>query len=63
MKERAALKNLISLDLSDTDVTDADMRELTALKKLHQLYLRDTRVADAGLKELKLALPKCRVLK
>ena len=41
-----------SLDLKDTDVTDAGLKELAALKGLQALSLGWTKVTDAGLKEL-----------
>ena len=39
LKELAALKNLTTLDLSDTEVTDAGLKELAALKNLTTLDL------------------------
>ncbi len=40
------------VDLSSTQVTDAELKELAALKDLTTLDLSETRVTDAGLKEL-----------
>ena len=40
------------LDLSDTRVTDAGLKELAGKKSLQLLSLHDTPVTDAGLKEL-----------
>ena len=40
------------VDLSSTQVTDAELKELAALKNLTTLDLSDTRVTDAGMKEL-----------
>jgi internalin A len=52
MKELAALKNLQTLILWDTQVTDAGLKDLAALKNLQALNLGATQVTDAGLKEL-----------
>src|SRR5262245_19804189 len=40
------------LDLFDTQLTDAGLKELAGLKTLHTLDLGVTKVTDAGLKEL-----------
>ena len=40
------------LDLSDTNMTDAGVKELTTLKNLATLHLGSTKVTDAGVKEL-----------
>jgi len=40
------------LDLQDTKVTDAELKDLAALKNLSWLDLRNTKVTDAGLTEL-----------
>ena len=40
LKELAALKNLTTLDLSETRVTGAGLKELAALKNLTTLNLR-----------------------
>ena len=40
------------VDLSSTQVTDAELKELAALKNLTTLDLSDTRVTGAGIKEL-----------
>ena len=39
LKELAALKNLTTLNLSETRVTGAGLKELAALKNLTTLYL------------------------
>ena len=41
-----------SLTLSNSQVTDAGLKELAGLKQLQTLGLSDTQVTDAGLKEL-----------
>jgi hypothetical protein len=43
---------VLALDLRNTEVTDAGLKELAPLKNLATLDLRRTRVTDAGLKEL-----------
>ena len=40
------------VDLSSTQVTDAELKELAALKNLTTLNLSETKVTDASLKEL-----------
>jgi len=49
----AGLKNLTTLRLRNTKVTDAGLKELTNLTNLTTLDLAGTRVTDEGLKELK----------
>jgi hypothetical protein len=54
LKERLKdLKQLTSLALYNSQVTDAGLKELKHLKQLTTLYLNNTPVTDAGLKELK----------
>ena len=48
MKELARLKNLHSLNLSDTKVTDAGLKELAGLESLQALNLHETDVTGAG---------------
>ena len=53
MKELAALKNLVALNLSGTRVTDAEMKELAALRNLRILYLfGSTNLTDDGVEQL-----------
>ena len=47
------LRNLQSLDLCQTGVTDAGLQRLGGLKNLHSLNLKDTKVAGTGLKHSK----------
>jgi hypothetical protein len=44
---------VVRVDLSKTQVTDAELKELQELKGLQDLALVGTQVTDAGLKELK----------
>jgi thiol-disulfide isomerase/thioredoxin len=46
-------ESTITVDLSGTRVTDAELKKLKELKGLQTLYLDGARVTDAGLKELK----------
>lgn len=50
-----------ALDLSHSNITDADLRELAALSRLTWLSFAHTRISDAGLKEL-VALPALEAL-
>jgi hypothetical protein len=52
---------LRSLDLFNTRVTDAGLKELKELKNLRSLDLSDTRVTDAGAAVLQNALPKLKI--
>ena len=56
-------KPVTAVNLSFTQVTDAELKELAPLKSLTTLYLCGTQVTDAGIKELQKALPKCRITK
>jgi Leucine-rich repeat (LRR) protein len=59
----AGLAKLTSLNLSRTPVTDKELKHVAELKNLVYLDLRFTKVTDAGVKELKMALPKCAIVK
>jgi hypothetical protein len=54
-------RNLRSLDLRDTRVTDEGVRYIRALRRLEQLDLRGTRITDDGWQELRGALPHCEI--
>ncbi len=45
-------KPVVSVDLSSTTVTDADLKDLTPLTQLQWLDLGETQVTDEGLKHL-----------
>jgi hypothetical protein len=63
LKHLAGLKRLTVLNLSDTQVSDAGVKELAALTNLTDLDLRGTKVTAAGVKELRRALPECHIEK
>jgi hypothetical protein len=52
---------LTRLDLHNTKVTDAGLKELVALVNLSELTLWDTKVTDEGAQALRSALPKCHI--
>jgi hypothetical protein len=52
LKELAAFKRLLKLELGYTSITDAGMKELVVFKDLNELDLSRTWVTDAGLKHL-----------
>src|ERR687884_2273610 len=52
-EELKGLKQLTSLALYNSQVTDAGLKEIADLKQLTTLYLNNLRVTDAGLKELR----------
>ena len=61
MKVLAGLKNLPTLNISATDVTDAVLKELAALKNLQALIMWGTKATPAGIAELRKELPKCNI--
>jgi hypothetical protein len=54
-------RELRSLDLRDTQVTDGGLRHIAALKRLEQLDIRGTRITDHGLQQFRQALPHCKI--
>jgi Leucine-rich repeat (LRR) protein len=61
VEELKDLKNLTTLDLSETKITDAGLKELRELKKLASLSLANTQITDTGLKKLQKSLPTVRI--
>jgi hypothetical protein len=57
----ADLVKVTALNLSDTKITDAGLKEVAKLQKLTYLNLFNTKTTDAGVAELKKALPKCNI--
>ena len=49
---KAELEKLTHLDLHDTKITDAGLKEVAKLQKLVGLKLNFTKITDAGLKEV-----------
>ncbi|MEC8934783.1 MAG: hypothetical protein VX958_04910 [Planctomycetota bacterium] len=49
------------VDLSSTNVTDADLAHLKELHRLRQLILDETKITPAGLKQFQQAVPNCKV--
>lgn len=56
-----SFRELRSLNLRDTQITDGGVRHIMALKRLEQLDIRGTRITDNGLQELRRALPNCEI--
>ena len=54
-------RQLRSLNLRDTQVTDGGVRHIASLKRLEQLDIRGTRITDDGLQELQGVLPHCEI--
>lgn len=54
-------RELRSLDLRDTRITDEGVRHIAALNGLEQLDIRGTQITDHGMQELRGALPKCEI--
>ncbi|MBC8324449.1 MAG: hypothetical protein H8E27_02315 [Verrucomicrobia subdivision 3 bacterium] len=48
----ADLAKVTRLDLSRTQITDADLKDVAKLKKLTRLHLNGTQITEAGLKDL-----------
>ena len=55
------MQNLETLNLNDTKITDAGLKEIAKLQNLTHLFLGSTKITDAGVAELKKALPNCRI--
>ena len=49
---KADLAKVTRLDLYDTKITDAGLKEVAKLQKLTHLFLYDTKITDAGLKDV-----------
>ena len=62
-KFQKALQQLqvAALNLDDTPVTDAGLKDIATLKNLTRLSLLNTKVTDAGVRELQKALPGCKI--
>ena len=54
-------RELRSLDLRDTQITDGAVPYLAALKRLEKLDIRGTRITDYGFQQLRAALPNCEI--
>lgn len=54
-------RELRSLNLRDTPITDAGLHHIAALRRLEQLDIRGTRITDDGLRKLQEALPHCEI--
>jgi hypothetical protein len=61
LKSLVGYRNLKHLDLSFTEVTDADLIELEHLSGLGSLVLLNSKVTDNGISRLQKILPKCRI--
>ena len=61
LKELASLKNLTSLSLKYTKVTNIGLKELAAHENLRNLDLHKTKVTDDGVMEFQKALPRCKI--
>jgi hypothetical protein len=57
------LSRLKDLGLGGTQVTDAGLKSLEGLTQLQVIWLKETQVTDAGIDRLKVALPKCGVIR
>ena len=55
------MQNLEHLNLFNTKITDAGLKELAKLEKLEELGLAFTKITDSAVAELKKALPNCRI--
>ncbi|CAN5578051.1 hypothetical protein BH11PLA2_BH11PLA2_49370 [soil metagenome] len=57
-----AFPELQVLDLSNSDVTDAAIKDITKLKQLKTIDVTNSRMTQHGIDDLKKALPGCEVL-
>ena len=55
------MKNLESLDLSETAITDAALETLSNLTSLKQLTLTQTGISEEEMNRLRNALPHCAI--
>ena len=58
---KADLESLTNLNLNETHITDAGLKEVAKLKNLTDLFCNETQITGAEIAELKKALPKCKV--
>jgi hypothetical protein len=58
---QADLEKVTELDLFDTKITDAGLKEVAKLQQLTSLDLEETQVTYAGLEKMQKALPKCKI--
>lgn len=54
----AALEGLVDLNLLNTKVTEAGLKELSGMKKLKRLFVSPLLVDSVGAAELRKALPE-----
>jgi hypothetical protein len=54
-------RDLRSLDLRDTQITDGGLPHIAALRRLEKLDISGTRITEGGLQELRRALPNCEI--
>jgi Leucine-rich repeat (LRR) protein len=57
----AALKGLVTLDISETQVTDVGLKQIGTVPKLRHLYARGTSITSAGVEAFRRANPNCQV--
>jgi hypothetical protein len=61
MAALVAMKNLNTVDLSETAITDAGLEKLSGLPSLRSLYLTGSRVTEAAVEAFRRDHPECRV--
>ena len=49
---KADLENVYELNLGDTQITDAGLKDVAKLQNLEELVLENTQITDEGLKEV-----------
>ena len=59
--ERDDQGEIVGVDVSGTQITDAGLEQLEDLTQLQELSLSDTQITDAGVAELQKALPNCEI--
>ena len=60
---KAELASVTELNLSETEITDAGLKDVAKLQKLTRLNLFDSKITDADAAELKKALLKCDIIR
>jgi internalin A len=62
MQGRKRLKNLTTLALNETRITEAGLKEIAELKRLTLLNIHGTRITGAGMKQLQQSLPNLNII-
>ena len=62
LTQLATLKNLVSINLFGTEITDQALTTLANIKSLKEIHLFETKATEAGVSKLMAALPQARIV-